>query len=31
VIDRQGRVAYVQIGPVSAQRLREELDVLLAE
>jgi cytochrome c biogenesis protein CcmG/thiol:disulfide interchange protein DsbE len=31
VIDPQGRVAYVHIGPVTAQRLRAELDTLLAE
>jgi peroxiredoxin len=31
VIGPQGRVAYVQIGPVTAERLREELDLLLAE
>jgi cytochrome c biogenesis protein CcmG/thiol:disulfide interchange protein DsbE len=31
VIDRQGRVAYVHIGPVTAERLREELETLLAE
>jgi cytochrome c biogenesis protein CcmG/thiol:disulfide interchange protein DsbE len=31
VIGPQGRVAYVHIGPVTAERLREELDFLLAE
>jgi cytochrome c biogenesis protein CcmG/thiol:disulfide interchange protein DsbE len=31
VIDPQGRVAYVHIGPVTAQRLRAELDTLLAK
>jgi peroxiredoxin len=31
VIGPQGRVAYVHIGPVTAERLREELDILLAE
>jgi cytochrome c-type biogenesis protein CcmF len=31
VIGPQGRVAYVHIGPVRAERLREELDTLLSE
>jgi cytochrome c biogenesis protein CcmG/thiol:disulfide interchange protein DsbE len=31
VIGPQGRVAYVHIGPVTAERLRQELDALLAE
>jgi peroxiredoxin len=31
VIGSRGDVAYVHIGPVSARRLREELDTLLAE
>lgn len=31
VIGPQGRVAYVHIGPVSADRLRDELDALLAQ
>jgi cytochrome c biogenesis protein CcmG/thiol:disulfide interchange protein DsbE len=31
VIDPQGTVAYVHIGPVTAERLRAELDTLLAE
>ena len=29
VVDSQGNVAYVRIGPVSAEQLREELDSLL--
>ena len=29
VVDSEGRVAYVHIGPVSAEELREELDTLL--
>jgi len=30
VVDQEGRVAYVHIGPVTAAELRAELDNLLA-